>query len=319
MPHSPRLAEVHQFIESGWHRRDFRTNGFPKALSAGYVTDQDLISVDDMRRHPYYEEWLASVGLRWFAGFCFKAGSKTWGAAVQGTAERGPFFSGDIENLMRRARPVGVGGKAGVCDGQPEGGVAGDSFRLFQPRRGSPGFAGKIGWLNARAEAILKDAELSPTAGCAASTQRWTDNWAIYWIEPWAFAVSVGLILSGPVLAPTSDRRTFSVDAIPMPRDFQSLLSAAAVLVTMHEIEVARSESVRDLRAQFKLTGREIELCAHLLSGRKIAQAAVMMGMSVSTARQHAKSIFAKTGTHGQSEVVALLSRLASEPLRNIK
>ena len=80
----------------------------------------------------------------------------------------------------------------------------------------------------------------------------------------------------------------------------------------MHEITEAKAGPVRDLRERFRLTSREVELSTHLLSGKRLAHAAQMMGMSVSTARQHVKSVFAKTGTHGQAELIALLGRLGT-------
>ena len=314
MPHSPRLGEMMtSFIETGWHRRDFRSNGFPRAMSIGFVTDHDLISDDDMRRHPYYQEWLPSVGLRWFAGFCFKAGSKIWGAAVQGTAARGPFLPDDVDRLMKTRDRLSLAAKQSATMGNKR--IMSLESAFASSGRGVVvlDFMGRVAWLNAAAEATMRDSELISNNSIR-SKDAAIDRQLINLVErALAFKAGARVLLAAPILVPTRDGRAVSVDAIPMPHDFQSLLAGSAVLVTTHEVDIMKSAPVRDLRARFNLTARELELCTHLLAGRKLAQAAELMGMSVATARQYSKSVFAKTGTHGQAEVVALLGRLAME------
>ena len=79
-------------------------------------------------------------------------------------------------------------------------------------------------------------------------------------------------------------------------------------MVTLHEVSRGTAGS-DDLRTHFRLTGRESELALHLAAGLTPTAAAEIMGLSVATARQHLKSVLAKTGTHRQAELVALLSR----------
>ena len=114
--------------------------------------------------------------------------------------------------------------------------------------------------------------------------------------------------LPGAVLVPLPQRRLVSVDAVPMPRDFGAVLSGTSAMVTLHEVSRGTAGS-DDLRTHFRLTGRESELALHLAAGLTPTAAAEIMGLSVATARQHLKSVLAKTGTHRQAELVALLSR----------
>ena len=101
--------------------------------------------------------------------------------------------------------------------------------------------------------------------------------------------------------------RAISIDAMPVPRDFKALLSGISVLVTLHE--VATHAVANDaLRERFRLTGRQGELAVHLAAGRGVRGAAESMDISVATARQHLKAIFAKTGARRQAELVALLT-----------
>jgi DNA-binding CsgD family transcriptional regulator len=60
----------------------------------------------------------------------------------------------------------------------------------------------------------------------------------------------------------------------------------------------------------FALTPAEARLAVIIAQGAKAEYAAEVLGISLATARNQLKSVFSKTGTHRQSELVALLSRI---------
>ncbi len=75
-------------------------------------------------------------------------------------------------------------------------------------------------------------------------------------------------------------------------------------------------ESVRDaqdvvplLMRAFDLSPREAALAAELANGHELAAAANRLHIAVGTARNYLKAIFAKTRTHRQAELVALILR----------
>lgn len=61
----------------------------------------------------------------------------------------------------------------------------------------------------------------------------------------------------------------------------------------------------------FKLSRAEAKLMRHLRDGLPLKEAALALGVKESTARAQLQSIFTKTGRRRQSEVIALLERLA--------
>jgi DNA-binding CsgD family transcriptional regulator len=65
------------------------------------------------------------------------------------------------------------------------------------------------------------------------------------------------------------------------------------------------------LRQAFGLTPAEARLAVGLAAGRDLTEIAHAFGVEVGTARTQLKSIFAKTGSHRQGELVALLRRFA--------
>lgn len=60
-------------------------------------------------------------------------------------------------------------------------------------------------------------------------------------------------------------------------------------------------------RAAFLLTRREAELAERLLNGLTLEDAAQQLGISPNTARVHLRSVFAKTGTNRQVDLVRVL------------
>jgi DNA-binding CsgD family transcriptional regulator len=64
----------------------------------------------------------------------------------------------------------------------------------------------------------------------------------------------------------------------------------------------------------FQLTRREAALACMLAGGMDLADAASKLGIGIGTARGYLKQILAKTYTHRQAELVALLLRTSTQP-----
>lgn len=61
------------------------------------------------------------------------------------------------------------------------------------------------------------------------------------------------------------------------------------------------------LAARFGLTAKQKAIALALVDGDSLSETADRMGISINTARQHLKAIFAKTGTNRQAELVSRL------------
>jgi DNA-binding CsgD family transcriptional regulator len=112
-------------------------------------------------------------------------------------------------------------------------------------------------------------------------------------------------------------RRPLQVWAVPLPHDSHSRListwrSDVMLLITDPAITLAPPIDV--LRALYELTDAEAHLAAALLEDVRLDQYAGRAGISMNTARTHLKSIFAKTDTNRQAQLVHLLSRTLYRP-----
>ncbi|KUM24264.1 hypothetical protein AU467_06800 [Mesorhizobium loti] len=96
---------------------------------------------------------------------------------------------------------------------------------------------------------------------------------------------------------------------------FSAYFEGPTVVVLLEPFNKNRAVNLSHLRSCFGLTAAEAGLARHISSGRKLESIADELGIRYETARNHLKSVFAKTQTHRQSELVALLAKLANGPL----
>ncbi len=107
---------------------------------------------------------------------------------------------------------------------------------------------------------------------------------------------------------------SYQIGVVPLPRSkgSRSLFSGGPLflVVVRNLTRPAGTGTMADLGAAFGLTAAEQKLCDLLLLGNSLKEAADILGIAFETVRQRLKAIFHKTGTHKQSELIALLGRL---------
>ena len=80
-----------RYFDEGWHRDDHRLRGIPLMRTRGIAVDQDFTTPEEIARLPFYQDLLASRGLRWFAGIGFAVNGRLWCLSLQRTVEQGPY------------------------------------------------------------------------------------------------------------------------------------------------------------------------------------------------------------------------------------
>ncbi len=111
--------------------------------------------------------------------------------------------------------------------------------------------------------------------------------------------------------APRPVRNSSERPLIAHIRTFPGLEGEAVGLLILVDLDERPTPDCAILQAVFGLTKAEARLACELACGDTIEDIAEEHGVSISTARVQLKSIFAKTGTSRQAELVALLIRLA--------
>ena len=80
-----------------------------------------------------------------------------------------------------------------------------------------------------------------------------------------------------------------------------------AVMLFVRDIDCFHIPSESALRTLFEFSGSEAKLARQLAAGLDLKQAAENLGLSVLTARTYLKTLFGKTGTNRQADLVRLL------------
>ena len=125
-------------------------------------------------------------------------------------------------------------------------------------------------------------------------------------------AASVAAIRSIAV-PPSGDRSAMVLHTLPLRRSAQDLFNGGDLLVVATEVRLGgEGLPVNILRALFDLTPAEARIAASLAAGQTLEAASAESGIMASTGRSHLKRVFDKTGTHQQSQLVALLHNTRS-------
>jgi DNA-binding CsgD family transcriptional regulator len=106
----------------------------------------------------------------------------------------------------------------------------------------------------------------------------------------------------------------YVIHVAPLRGIARDIFSGATALVLATEVGPALGVPGPDLlRGLFDLTPKEANIAIRLASGLSLKEAAEAASMQFSTARSHLESVFRKTGTNQQSQLVALLK--STQPL----
>src|SRR3954453_472413 len=107
------------------------------------------------------------------------------------------------------------------------------------------------------------------------------------------------------------DKRPLIARVIVVEGDACDLLDGAALVVLLVDPEDCPDLSQSLLQQVFGLTKSEARLASGLLCGQSLEEIAAANDVSLGTVRSQIKTVFAKTHTHRQAELVGLLTRLA--------
>lgn len=105
-------------------------------------------------------------------------------------------------------------------------------------------------------------------------------------------------------------RRPLLIEALPAAERTHAVFANGQALLLITDCDNRSTSDVARLRMTFGLSDSEARLAVLLSSGKTLAQAADALEVTYETARTQLKSVFAKSGTRRQAELVDLLSRV---------
>lgn len=115
-----------------------------------------------------------------------------------------------------------------------------------------------------------------------------------------------------PVPLPRLQGRPLLAYPLRLPKVSYNALAPCQAIVILIDPDARPPPPEAVLQSCFRLTASEARLARKICSGHGVEAAADELGVSYETGRNQLKSVFAKTQTHRQSELVALLTRLSN-------
>jgi DNA-binding CsgD family transcriptional regulator len=106
-------------------------------------------------------------------------------------------------------------------------------------------------------------------------------------------------------------RRPLLVRILRLTEDARPALSSGTLLIVVLDPELYPEPSPDVLSQAFELTPTEATVAASIIGGRSPAEISGDLGVKAGTIRTHLKSVFLKTCTRRQTELVGLLTRVA--------
>jgi DNA-binding CsgD family transcriptional regulator len=312
IPRTERANEVFRsYFANGSHRRDIRAERAVPLLLSGHkvVTDQDILTSGEIGRCDLHNELLAPLGFKWWAGIGFWAGSALWGVSIQRTPEEGAFNEHDkraftyladrLTETATLSKAVGEAVLSGIINAldlvkQPALALDRMGFVLDVNAMAAQLFDDELKVCNRRL--MVRDARARSAIDAFIDQSRTTS-------ETDSFTES-------PILVPRCGKRALLIRTLPVDGAARSPFLGARALLLLSDSETQRGAQPRVLSQVFDLSRSEAKLAAIMAGGYSLREAASQLGIARETARNQLKAVFAKTGTHRQGELIALLSTL---------
>ncbi len=313
VPRTPSVDRLmHAYFADGWHMRDVRAaRCVPRLLSGSrVVTDQDIFTREEMCALDMYNELSIPHGFKWFAAIGFFAGPALWGLSIQRTTKDEPFGPHESRLLATLSDRLSEVATLSTAVGR----IALTSATQALARVGKPAVAidasGVVLDANEAADCTFDcnfyidrcGRLFTPDARANASLQTLFDRLqATRDTEPTA---------ADPIVIRRSGNGSVVIRVLPINGAARSPFGGARALLIFSLIDVKTAPDPALVSDVFGLTRAEAEVAACVAQGKSPAAIAKERGIALVTVRNQIRTIFAKTGTHRQSELVALLARL---------
>jgi DNA-binding CsgD family transcriptional regulator len=307
---------AHSFFGQGWHANNERlARAMPMRHLRPVMTESDLFSPEELDRHPFNAGFINVHGFRWGAG-CFLSEVDGWNTAftVERHADRERYGTEEVE-AMRSILPhmrcaAHVASRLALAKGD---GML-DAFEKMCCAAVLIGCTGRVNRYNPQTERYL-GRDIRIVQGCLTTCHK-ESNAALQRV--------IGGVLGGPpstqaqtlaaITRRDRDRRPFFALGMPIIGAAQDVFQHAKAMVLLIDPDAQGTPPEVILRHGFSLTRAEVRLALALGRGITLSEFAGTHGITVGTARIQLKAIMAKTATHRQSELLALLARLSLVP-----
>ncbi|MEP1964724.1 helix-turn-helix transcriptional regulator [Tateyamaria sp.] len=283
------------YIAEDWFRADPRQGTALHMLEFGYAIDRDLGEISTLLKLPFYSEFLPRFDLGGFCGLHFKVDEEDWCASIQFGLNRYEPRDGFIEKLPIIRAALSEAASKTKADGV-------SAWR--EVWRASQTFDAVLIPIDQTAAIVPELIEQN------SNLPDWFGSYADFSALLESMPTTVVDWLNGNMgfpLMPFNCRlksKSYASCTFYNAPDFLDFFPfRVAGLVSVSRIHTPmRFGSV--FAKKYKLSPAEFQIVEQLCEGRNIREIAEKKGLKDGTVRQQLKSVFSKTGTSSQHQLV---------------
>lgn len=311
IPRTPSVDEAFRaYFESGWHIKGLPQTRGMRLLAAGATTviDQDVVSPEEVQKTAYYD-FLRRHGVGWFGAVALWSGTEPWLLTIQRTSRQGPFEPDDKRVLAMLSPRLSEAATLSAAVGSIALASAGSALNAMRHAALALGRHAKVLDANSAAHAMF-DRHIWVVDGCL----RIADPQARARLDQAVEAMNASTdapFSPDPIVVKRGEEPPVIARLLSIPPPARNPFLGARALLTLAPVEPRSGPSAVMLTRIFGLTPAEARLASMIAEGSTIETVAEELQISRETARTQLKAVFAKTSTHRQAELVALLSGIA--------
>ncbi len=310
------------YFKEGWHLRDIRVPRVRRLFAssrpiAPAFCDADIFGYDEIqhlfRKDAYFNDFLRLGKLKWGGWIRFTVMGHPWLVAFQRTDAQGPFERDDMLRLSPLAQALAEVADLSAAVGRSVLSGVLDSLNLVQMPALALDRNGLVLGVNSAADAVfdsdfrVHNSRLFIRDGkaCAALERMTSDRAGDGDLHPRTKS-RVGNV----IVARRETKKPILLKLLPVPGAASAPFLGAKFILTLTDLAAVRRSSPDVLSEAFSLTAAEAKVASMIAAGSSPEEIAGELQVSRETVRNQIKAIFGKTGTHRQSELAALLSRV---------
>lgn len=261
----------------------------------------------EIRRHPYYQDFLGRTNLKGWVAVRVGVDDQVWSLTFHRTTQQDEFSAAELRNFEELSRQLASTAQIASALAFARGQAALSTFEISGKAALLLNRGGEVILANAAADRLFDEHVNISKKRLFCSDRQATDRFEnglkrLLWSADQAGVPPIALPRPGKSAVAAYLMRSFQLADTPL-----STYHAIAVLV---DPDARLTPDIGTLRAMLDLTPAEARLAVALQSGNDVSEASVQLHISPETARKHLRSIFAKTGTRRQADLVALISNL---------
>jgi DNA-binding CsgD family transcriptional regulator len=302
-----------RLVNEGWYWRGQFASRSYTMRHAGFLTDLDVFTPDELDQEPIYRDFWRPLGVGWVVGTLIPIPTgENMAFVITRLLNRGPVERTIVQKLdelrphlarsalmsarlqLERAR---VASETLAVIGLPAL-VLNEQGKVLAANHLIEAMTGYVQW-RARDYVALKDKSADHMLRAAIAT-----------ID----LESGPSVRSFPVRDIVNDAMMIA-HVVPIRLSARDIFVRCAAVLVLTPITLPQAPPVELVQSLFDLTPAEARVARSLASGKTVDDIATDGGTSANTVRTHVRGVLEKTGCNRQTDIVALLTAISATPL----